>query len=106
MIKSSKILDAHAINSLVDLVFRGNQRLCEFYQHYQQNHALEITNKQDNSPVTEADMAAHHMIEQGLNQLSPSIPVLSEESSDYELRHQWDTFWLVDPLDGTREFIH
>lgn len=106
MIKTSNVLDEHAINSLVELVFRVNQRLCEFYQHYQQNQALQISNKQDNSPVTEADMAAHHMIEQGLNHLTPTIPVLSEESSSYELRHEWQQFWLVDPLDGTREFIN
>lgn len=106
MIKDSKMLDKDAIKSLVNLVQTVNQCLCEFYQHYQQNQELQVSTKQDNSPVTEADMAAHHLIEQGLNKLTPTIPVLSEESSSYELRHQWRQFWLVDPLDGTREFIN
>lgn len=106
MINSSNMLDEKAISALVDLVHVVNQRLCEFYQHYQLSQELQITQKTDNSPVTEADLAAHHLIEQGLNQLMPTIPVLSEESSSYELRHQWQQFWLVDPLDGTREFIN
>lgn len=98
------------IQSLVDLVGQVNRCLCEFYQDYQQNQVLQISNKSDNSPVTEADMAAHHLIEHGLQQLNQQfnrlIPVLSEESSDYQLRHDWHEFWLVDPLDGTREFIN
>ncbi|RYZ94536.1 MAG: hypothetical protein EOO68_20060, partial [Moraxellaceae bacterium] len=101
----------HAIiQSLVDLVGQVNRCLCEFYQDYQQNQVLQISNKSDNSPVTEADMAAHHLIERGLQHINQQfnrlIPVLSEESSDYELRHDWQEFWLVDPLDGTREFIN
>lgn len=101
----------HAIiQSLVDLVVQVNHCLCEFYQDYQQNQVLQISNKSDNSPVTEADMAAHHLIERGLQHINQQfnrlIPVLSEESSDYQLRHNWQEFWLVDPLDGTREFIN
>jgi 3'(2'), 5'-bisphosphate nucleotidase len=63
--------------------------------------------KSDDSPLTEADLAAHHVIVDGLKALSADIPVLSEESSDipWEQRQQWETYWLVDPLDGTKEFI-
>jgi 3'(2'), 5'-bisphosphate nucleotidase len=66
-----------------------------------------VTHKDDNSPLTEADMAAHNCIIAGLQQLTPDIPILSEESADipFEERSQWQTYWLVDPLDGTREFI-
>ncbi|MDR9778026.1 inositol monophosphatase family protein, partial [Rhizobium hidalgonense] len=106
MLNSSNMLDEKAIHALVNLTQLVNQRLCEFYQHYQHSQELQISQKNDSSPVTEADLAAHHLIEQGLNQLTPTIPVLSEESSSYELRHQWQQFWLVDPLDGTREFIN
>ena len=68
---------------------------------------IAVENKDDNSPLTEADLAAHRVIVQGLQRLTPEIPVLSEESADipYETRSQWRQYWLVDPLDGTREFI-
>ena len=63
--------------------------------------------KDDRSPLTAADLASHRCIVAGLQALTPEIPVLSEESKDLDIaqRRQWRTFWLVDPLDGTREFI-
>jgi 3'(2'), 5'-bisphosphate nucleotidase len=66
-----------------------------------------IENKEDCSPLTAADLAAHNTICIALAQLTPDIPVLSEESSElsYAERSQWSRYWLVDPLDGTREFI-
>jgi 3'(2'), 5'-bisphosphate nucleotidase len=66
-----------------------------------------VTAKLDDSPVTAADMAAHHLILAGLTALDPSIPVLSEEGADIPLsvRAGWQRWWLVDPLDGTKEFI-
>jgi 3'(2'), 5'-bisphosphate nucleotidase len=66
-----------------------------------------IAHKDDRSPLTAADLASHRCIVEGLRALTPGIPVLSEESSDTDIaaRRQWSTFWLVDPLDGTREFI-
>lgn len=66
-----------------------------------------VTEKADHSPITEADMAAHEVIVAGLSALTPEIPVLSEESQDVSLeqRRRWQTLWLVDPLDGTRQFI-
>jgi len=68
---------------------------------------INVESKHDNSPLTQADLAAHHIIEAGLKQLAPGIPLLSEESTDipYDIRSQWQRYWLVDPLDGTREFI-
>ncbi|WP_137818938.1 3'(2'),5'-bisphosphate nucleotidase CysQ [Pseudomonas sp. 2FG] len=66
-----------------------------------------VTAKADASPVTAADLAAHHVLVAGLTALEPSIPVLSEEAADIPLseRGQWTRWWLVDPLDGTKEFI-
>mgnify|MGYP000194525262 CR=1 FL=1 len=63
--------------------------------------------KKDDSPLTEADLASHHVIVNGLTALTPDIPVLSEESTDitWQERSQWNKYWLVDPLDGTKEFI-
>jgi 3'(2'), 5'-bisphosphate nucleotidase len=70
-------------------------------------HGIEIQHKQDNSPLTQADLAAHVIIENGLAALIPELPVLSEESAaiPFGTRRQWSNYWLVDPLDGTREFI-
>ena len=68
---------------------------------------LGVSSKADNSPLTKADMAAHNVILAGLKVLTPDIPVLSEESASvpWETRRQWERYWLVDPLDGTKEFI-
>ncbi len=70
--------------------------------------AFEVERKDDASPVTAADMAAHHLIVDGLRALTPDIPVLSEECADEVAaaeRLRWPRLWLVDPLDGTREFV-
>lgn len=66
-----------------------------------------VTDKEDRSPLTAADMAAHRAICAGLADLTPEVPVLSEESAGvpFATRSQWREYWLVDPLDGTREFI-
>lgn len=68
---------------------------------------FQIQNKKDNTPVTNADLAANQLIVETLAQLTPDIPVLSEESDEipFTLRSSWETYWLVDPLDGTRAFI-
>ncbi len=71
-------------------------------------HAFDVVHKADASPLTAADLAAHHCIVDGLERLTPDIPVLSEEAAEdapYDLRRQWQRLWLVDPLDGTREFV-
>ena len=74
-------------------------------QVYVQDFAVE--HKDDQSPLTAADMAAHHLIVAGLQALTPELPVLSEESAsiDWSVRQGWQRYWLVDPLDGTREFV-
>lgn len=66
-----------------------------------------VERKDDNSPLTQADLAAHHVIVDALTKLTPNIPILSEESEaiDYETRREWQQYWLIDPLDGTREFV-
>ena len=66
-----------------------------------------VVAKADASPVTAADIAAHHLLVAGLQALAPDIHVLSEEDADIPLseRATWERWWLVDPLDGTKEFI-
>lgn len=77
----------------------------EILRIYETDYTIE--HKDDKTPLTEADMAAHHIIDAGLQRLTPGIPILSEESAEipFEERQQWSCYWLVDPLDGTREFI-
>ena len=74
-------------------------------QIYEQD--FEVEYKQDSSPLTLADKKANVIIKDGLNQLSINFPILSEEGNDipYEDRKHWEYFWLVDPLDGTKEFV-
>ena len=75
-------------------------------QVYDGHKPMEVTSKVDDSPVTAADIAAHGVIVRGLQALTPDIPVLSEEDPpSWEVRQTWGRYWLVDPLDGTKEFI-
>lgn len=69
--------------------------------------SFDVTHKADASPLTAADLAAHRVIMEGLKRLTPEWPVLSEEEADipWSVRADWPSYWLVDPLDGTREFI-
>jgi 3'(2'), 5'-bisphosphate nucleotidase len=69
--------------------------------------SFSVEQKGDDSPLTAADMASHRIIIEGLHALTPGIPVLSEESAGipWDQRRDWNRYWLVDPLDGTREFI-
>lgn len=68
---------------------------------------FQVQGKADASPLTEADLRAHRVIVDGLSALNPRLPVLSEESDPAELqaRRGWSRYWLVDPLDGTKEFV-
>jgi 3'(2'), 5'-bisphosphate nucleotidase len=77
----------------------------EILEVYAQDFNVEI--KEDDSPLTQADKRAHEAIMKGLNAINPNIPILSEEGRNipYSERRDWNQFWLVDPLDGTKEFI-
>jgi 3'(2'), 5'-bisphosphate nucleotidase len=69
---------------------------------------FDVFTKEDSSPLTEADMASHNIIVKALQQLTPQIPVLSEESAaiPFNTRSGWNSYWLIDPLDGTKEFVN
>ncbi|HFD92348.1 MAG TPA: 3'(2'),5'-bisphosphate nucleotidase [Gammaproteobacteria bacterium] len=87
---------------VIDIARQASDRILEVY-----NSEFAITHKDDKSPLTAADMAAHKVIVAGLSELTPDIPVLSEESASipFAERARWQRYWLVDPLDGTKEFI-
>ncbi|GAB5521800.1 MAG: 3'(2'),5'-bisphosphate nucleotidase CysQ [Rhodothermales bacterium] len=80
----------------------GKEAMC----YYDMPHEG-VETKADNSPLTLADTAVHRFLVSELRVLTPELPVLSEESEEkeYEGRRDWNTFWLIDPLDGTKEFI-
>ena len=69
---------------------------------------FDVKSKADQSPVTAADLAAHAIIVERLSQLTPEIPCLSEEGEipDFATRRRWGRYWLIDPLDGTKEFVN
>lgn len=87
---------------VISLAIRAGARILDFYRY-----GFEVEEKQDNTPLTQADIAAHKIIKAGLMELTPDIPILSEESTKvpFSERQQWQIYWLVDPLDGTKEFI-
>ena len=70
------------------------------------NKNLNITFKADESPLTQADLASHKLITDSIKKITPNIPILSEEEFiEWDLRKKWKKYWLIDPLDGTKEFI-
>ncbi|HIP52554.1 MAG TPA: 3'(2'),5'-bisphosphate nucleotidase [Chromatiales bacterium] len=90
------------LNEIVALARAAGDAIMEIY-----DTDFEVEEKSDKSPLTAADMASHNTIVAGLERLTPEIPILSEESAKipYETRRQWRRYWLIDPLDGTKEFI-
>lgn len=88
--------------ALLDLADAAGRAILAIYGHEQA-----VQWKDDASPLTEADLAAHRIIVDGLARLTPDLPVLSEESAGvpWAVRRGWSRYWLVDPLDGTREFL-
>ena len=91
--------------AIIDIAEQAGQAILAVYQ--QDNSAFNITGKADDSPLTAADLAAHKLIVKALTALTPELPVLSEEAADisWDIRKTWQRYWLVDPLDGTKEFI-
>ncbi len=90
------------IEPVREIARQAGQRILDIYES---DYAVE--QKDDNSPLTDADLAAHKTIVEGLSELTPEWPILSEESAKipFTERSGWSQYWLVDPLDGTREFI-
>lgn len=91
------------LEAVTSIAADAGRRILDVYERQ-----FDVSRKDDGSPLTDADRAAHELIVARLAQLTPGIPVLSEESAkiEYSERAKWTRFWLVDPLDGTKEFIN
>ena len=90
------------LQGVIQLVHQAGDAILPFWRA-----DVAVIAKADDSPVTAADLAAHHVLLDGLTALDSSIPVLSEEDANIaqDVRAGWSRWWLVDPLDGTKEFI-
>jgi 3'(2'), 5'-bisphosphate nucleotidase len=91
------------LEEVAAIATEAGRRILDVYER-----PFDVQHKDDGSPLTAADRAAHELIVARLAHLTPDIPVLSEESAwiDYRERAAWTRFWLVDPLDGTKEFVN
>lgn len=94
---------AQLLDAIVGIVRRAGDAILEVYS----SSDVGATLKEDASPLTRADLAAHGLIAAALRALTPAVPVLSEEAAaiPFDERRRWPAYWLVDPLDGTREFL-
>ncbi|MEJ2128228.1 MAG: 3'(2'),5'-bisphosphate nucleotidase CysQ [Woeseiaceae bacterium] len=91
------------IDPVVDLAVAAGEAILEVYAT-----DFDVQEKGDQSPLTQADLASHRCIVAGLTALTPDIPIISEEEGlpDFAERSQWQRYWLIDPLDGTKEFVN
>ena len=89
------------IEEVIQIAIQAGKEIMKFYKK-----DITVQEKEDKTPITEADRRAHEIIVKGLQEIS-EFPIISEEGKDipYEERRNWEKFWLVDPLDGTKEFI-
>jgi len=90
------------IDPVVDIAEDAGRAILEVYAT-----DFDVQSKDDNSPLTRADLASHRRIVKGLQALTPGMPIISEESGlpDFAERTAWQAYWLIDPLDGTKEFV-
>ena len=104
MTRSDPALLGPILDDVARLCARAGEAILEVYED---PGAFGTEAKADGSPLTRADLASHRILTGGLTALTPDVPVLSEESAEvpYEQRATWTRFWLVDPLDGTKEFV-
>ncbi len=98
----NEILNREKIDSIIDIAYLAGNAIMDIYDT-EFNYEI----KDDNSPITKADKISHNIITESLKNITPEIPILSEESSNitFKERSNWKTYWLIDPLDGTKEFI-
>ena len=90
------------LDPVIQIAYQAGKVIMEVY-----DAGFSVEKKSDQTPVTEADMAANKVIETSLKELTPHLPILTEEAkpTPYSERKKWARYWLIDPLDGTREFI-
>ena len=95
-------IESELLTSTVNLAIEAGEKILAIY-----STNFNIDYKDDNSPLTAADLASHECLAAGLAKLAGGFPILSEESAEipFGQRRLWETYWLIDPLDGTKEFI-
>lgn len=105
LLRGHSLLQRDQFFTLLDLCRSAGEIIRGHYESTAQRQMLR--SKHDKSPLTQADLASHDLLAAGLASITPGIPVLSEEShaDDISHRHQWPVCWMVDPLDGTKEFL-
>jgi len=93
------------LEAIQTIAIKAGEAIMNIYLDPAEDFSIE--QKEDNSPLTKADLAANKIICDHLEKLSPSYPIISEENKliSYDERKEYEYFWLVDPLDGTKEFI-
>lgn len=96
------MLEKIKINKIIEIAREAGSKIMGIY-----SQDFEVETKDDNSPLTQADRASNEVILAGLKEAYPEIPFISEETraTEFSERKSWDLFWLIDPLDGTKEFI-
>ncbi len=95
------------LNQLKSIAADAGKEIMKIYDHENFESEIRVEFKSDSSPLTLADQKAHMLIQERLKSLYPEIPIISEESTpeSYEDRKNWDQFFMIDPIDGTKEFI-
>lgn len=98
------VVSRELLDQVISISVAAGEAILEVYNA---SGDIEVDTKSDDSPVTAADLAAHKILAPALEQLVPGIPVLSEEGEmpSFDERSQWNRYWIIDPLDGTKEFI-
>ena len=99
------VLNENEVQALLDLIRRAGEEILKIY--FRQQADWKVSLKEDQTPITEADRLANAIINEGLKKLFPDIPIISEENSEipYDIRRKYEYCWLLDPLDGTKEFL-
>ena len=90
------------IKPLSEIASSAGEAILDIY-----NSNFQVTTKNDQSPLTQADLSSHHIIVDGLKNITPNIPIISEENplQSFDERKKWQEYWIIDPLDGTKEFV-
>lgn len=99
----SALINRQLMDAVIELAAQAGAAILDVYEQ----EAFSVDNKSDDSPLTAADLASHRVLVEGLRRLTPDIPVLSEEAEipQFSERSSWPRYWIIDPLDGTKEFV-
>ena len=99
------VLNENEVQEILDLIRLASEEILNIY--FRQQADWKVSLKEDRTPLTEADRLSNSVINEGLKKLFPDIPIISEENREipYDIRRKYEYYWLLDPLDGTKEFL-